>query len=44
MAAHVSRETFTAVLHAVTLGLGSLRAEVFQTLSEWAADHLYAVN
>ncbi|MBB3641160.1 phage terminase large subunit family protein [Variovorax atrisoli] len=39
MAAHVSRETFTAVLHAVTLGLGSLRAEVFQTLSEWAADH-----
>ncbi len=39
MAAHVSRETLTAVLHAVGLGLGSLRAEVFQTLSEWAADH-----
>ena len=39
IAAHVSRETFAAVLHAVTLGLGSLRAEVFQTLSEWATDH-----
>jgi len=39
MAKRVSRETFTAVLHAVGLGLGSLRAEVFQTLSEWAADH-----
>ncbi|WGT64988.1 phage terminase large subunit family protein [Variovorax paradoxus] len=39
MAAHVSRETFRAVGKAVGLGLSSLRAEVFQTLSEWAADN-----
>eukprot|EP00456_Euglypha_rotunda_P052084 TRINITY_DN4199_c0_g1_i7.p1 TRINITY_DN4199_c0_g1~~TRINITY_DN4199_c0_g1_i7.p1 ORF type:complete len:689 (+),score=106.56 TRINITY_DN4199_c0_g1_i7:1920-3986(+) len=36
MSAYVSRETLVAVLHAVKLGLASLRAEVYQTLSEWA--------
>ena len=35
----VSRETLAAIQRAVALGLSSLRAEVFQTLSEWAADH-----
>ncbi len=39
MAERVSRETLRAVGRAVALGLGSLRAEVFQTLSEWAPDN-----
>lgn len=36
---HVSRETFRSIRKSVALGLGSLRAELFQTLSEWAAEH-----
>jgi phage terminase large subunit GpA-like protein len=39
VAERVSRETLRAVGRAVALGLGSLRAEVFQTLSEWAPDN-----
>lgn len=35
----VSRETLKAVQRSIALGLNSLRADVFQTLSEWAADH-----
>ena len=39
MADYVSRETLRAIGRAVGLGLSSLRAEVFQTLSEWAVDN-----
>ena len=39
MATHVSRETLIAIRKSVALGLSSLRAEQFQTLSEWAAEN-----
>ena len=39
MSAPLSREAVTAISAAVALGLQSLRAEVPQTLSEWAAAH-----
>lgn len=39
MAMRVSRETFRSIRKSVELGLGSLRAELFQTLSEWAVDN-----
>lgn len=39
MSAPLSREAVTAISAAVATGLQSLRAEVPQTLSEWAADH-----
>lgn len=39
MSAPLSKEAIAAIKAAVSLGLSSLRAEVPQSLSEWAADH-----